>query len=77
MESLRSNKPLLYSILFSFSLVISLIFNLIPQLTEQFQIVLIPDDVREFFFLYEIEQKKNLIIIFRCDLLFFMLYLVM
>jgi len=73
MESLRSNKPLLYSILFSFSLVISLIFNLIPQLTEQFQIVLIPDDVREFFFLYEIEQKQNLIIIFRCDLLFFML----
>ena len=47
MESLRSNKPLLYSILFSFSLVISLIFNIFPQLTEQFQIVLIPDDVRE------------------------------
>jgi hypothetical protein len=46
MESLRSNKPLLYSIVFSFSLVISLIFNLLPQLTEQFQIVLIPDDVR-------------------------------
>jgi hypothetical protein len=46
MEGLRSNKPLLYSILCSFSLVISLIFNLLPQLTEQFQIVLIPDDVR-------------------------------
>ncbi|CAF3962733.1 unnamed protein product [Adineta steineri] len=46
MESLRSNKPLLYSIIFSFSLVISLIFNLLPQLTEQFQIVLIPDDMR-------------------------------
>jgi hypothetical protein len=61
MESLRSNKPLLYSILFSFSLVISLIFNLIPQLTEQFQIVLIPDDVREFF-LYEIEQKTILLL---------------
>ena len=45
MESLRSNKPLLYSILFSFSLVVSLIFNIVPQLTEQFQIVLIPDDV--------------------------------
>jgi hypothetical protein len=50
MESLRSNKPLLYSIIFSFSLVISLIFNLLPQLTEQFQIVLIPDDVRNEFF---------------------------
>jgi len=46
MESLRSNKPLLYSIFFSFSLVLSLIFNLMPQLTEQFQIVLIPDDMR-------------------------------
>lgn len=45
MESLRSNKPLLYSILFSFSLVICLIFNILPQLTEQFQIVLLPDDV--------------------------------
>ncbi len=48
MESLRGNKPLLYSIIFSFSLVLSLIFNLLPQLTEQFQIVLIPDDVRKF-----------------------------
>lgn len=47
MESLRSNKPLLYSIFFSFSLVLSLIFNLLPQLTEQFQIVIIPDDVSE------------------------------
>jgi cation-transporting ATPase 13A1 len=46
MESLRGNKPLLYSIFFSFTLVISLIFNLLPQLTEQFQIVLIPDDMR-------------------------------
>ncbi|CAF0867691.1 unnamed protein product [Rotaria sordida] len=46
MESLRSNKPLLYSIIFSFTLVLSLIFNLLPQLTEQFQIVLIPDDMR-------------------------------
>ena len=45
MESLRGNKPLLYSIVFAFSLVLSLIFNLIPQLTEQFQIVIIPDDV--------------------------------
>lgn len=46
MESLRGNKPLLYSIIFAFSLVLSLIFNLLPQLTEQFQIVIIPDDVR-------------------------------
>lgn len=45
MESLRSNKPLLYSIVFSFSLVTCLIFNILPQLTEQFQIVIIPDDV--------------------------------
>lgn len=47
MESLRSNKPLLYSIIFSFSLVLCLIFNLLPQLTDQFQIVIIPDDVRK------------------------------
>ncbi|CAF4828323.1 unnamed protein product [Rotaria sp. Silwood1] len=46
MESLRANKPLLYSIIFSFTLVLSLIFNLLPQLTEQFQIVLMPDDMR-------------------------------
>ena len=55
MESLRSNKPLLYSIFFSFSLVLSLIFNLMPQLTEQFQIVLIPDDVNQ-----QNETIKNL-----------------
>ena len=53
MESLRSNKPLLYSILLSFALVFSLIFNLFPQLTGQFQIVLIPDDVRNAWFLFE------------------------
>ncbi|CAF0998941.1 unnamed protein product [Didymodactylos carnosus] len=50
MESLRSNKPLLYSLIFSFTLVISLIFNLLPQVTEQFQIVIIPDDLRIIFF---------------------------
>jgi len=50
MESLRSNKPLLYSLIFSFSLIICLIFNLLPQVTEQFQIVIIPDDLRIIFF---------------------------
>jgi hypothetical protein len=60
MESLRSNKPLLYSILFSFSLVISLIFNLLPQLTEQFQIVLIPDDVRT----KELNKRTNVFFLF-------------
>lgn len=57
MEGLRANKPLLYSIIFSFSLVLSLIFNLLPQLTEQFQIVIIPDDVsREMIFREEMKE---------------------
>lgn len=45
MESLKENKPLLYSILFSGSAVVVLAARLMPELSDQFQIVLFPDDV--------------------------------
>ncbi|CAF0986240.1 unnamed protein product [Didymodactylos carnosus] len=58
MESLRSNKPLLYSLIFSFTFIICLIFNLLPQVTEQFQIVIIPDDIA--FFSINLKAKRNM-----------------
>lgn len=46
MESLKENKPLLYSILFSGSAVVVLAARLMPELSDQFQIVQFPDDFR-------------------------------
>ncbi len=45
MESLRENRPLLYSILFSAGAVFVLVARLSPDTCDQFQIVEIPDDV--------------------------------
>jgi cation-transporting ATPase 13A1 len=39
MESLKENKPLLYSILFSASAAVALASKTMPELNEQFQIV--------------------------------------
>jgi cation-transporting ATPase 13A1 len=50
MESLRQNKPLLYSILFSASAVVVLACRIMPEMSEQFQIVEFPDDVSFFLF---------------------------
>jgi manganese-transporting P-type ATPase len=46
MESLRENKPLLYSILFSGSAVVILACRLMPELSDQFQIVDFPSEVK-------------------------------
>ena len=45
MESLKENKPLLYSIIFSASAAVVLACRLMPELNEQFQIVDFPADV--------------------------------
>jgi hypothetical protein len=45
MESLSENRPLLYSILFSAASVFTLAGRFMPELSDQFQIVEIPDDV--------------------------------
>ena len=45
MESLKENKPLLYSILFSASAVVILACRLMPEMSDQFQIVEFPNDV--------------------------------
>ena len=45
MESLKENKPLLYSIIFSASAAVGLACRTIPDLNEQFQIVDFPSDV--------------------------------
>lgn len=45
MESLRENKMLMYSILASSGVVLSLALNLIPDLQSAFQIIDFPDDV--------------------------------
>jgi cation-transporting ATPase 13A1 len=48
MESLRQNKPLLYSILFSASAVVVLACRLMPEMSDQFQIVEFPEEVSIF-----------------------------
>jgi cation-transporting ATPase 13A1 len=45
MESLKENKPLLYSILFSASAVAVLACRLLPEFSDQFQIVEFPEEV--------------------------------
>ena len=46
MESLQENRPLLYSILFSAGAVVVLAARLMPELSDQFQIVQFDSDVR-------------------------------
>ena len=48
MESLKENKPLLYSIAFSASAVASLACRFVPELNDQFQIVEFSDEVSVF-----------------------------
>ena len=50
MESLKENKPLLYSILFSAGAVFVLGCRLMPEFSDQFQIVEFSDEVNENFF---------------------------
>jgi cation-transporting ATPase 13A1 len=45
MESLKDNKPLLYSIFFSASAAVALASRISPEFNEQFQIVEFPDEV--------------------------------
>lgn len=46
MESLSENKPLLYSIIFSASAVWVMACRLMPEFSDQFQIVEFPDEVK-------------------------------
>ena len=45
MESLRSNKPLLYSLGISGGTIIALASGVIPEATEYFEMVPLPDEV--------------------------------
>lgn len=45
MESLKENRPLLYSILFSASAVFILAGRIMPEFSDQFQIVQFEDEV--------------------------------
>lgn len=49
MESLRENKPLLLSILFSAGSVFVLACRLSPETCDQFQIVELPEDVSKIY----------------------------
>lgn len=65
MESLKENKPLLYSILFSASAVVVLACRIMPEFSDQFQIVEFPDDVRKIYSsLNMISQTFKLIFFF-------------
>ena len=46
MESLRSNKPLLYSLGVSGGTIVMLASGLVPEATEYFEMVPLPDEVR-------------------------------
>ncbi|XP_033096943.1 manganese-transporting ATPase 13A1-like [Anneissia japonica] len=46
MESLRENKPLLFSIIFSAVGIISLVSGMVPDLSHQFEIIDFPEDFR-------------------------------
>ena len=50
MESLKNNKPLLYSLLFSAGAILSLASGVVPEMSEQFEIVPFPDEVSDFSF---------------------------
>ena len=45
MESLSENKPLLYSLMFSCSGIIVLASGIIPDISQQFQLVALPGEV--------------------------------
>lgn len=45
MESLKSNKPLLYSILGSSAVVLALTLGVMPEISEQLEIISFPDEV--------------------------------
>ncbi|XP_064649673.1 endoplasmic reticulum transmembrane helix translocase-like [Lineus longissimus] len=46
MESLKENKPLLYSLMFSGGAIVALATGIIPEISEQFEIVDIPQEFR-------------------------------
>jgi len=46
MESLQENRPLFYSIIFSMGALMSLLMGLIPDVSNQFEIVEFPQQVR-------------------------------
>jgi manganese-transporting P-type ATPase len=48
MESLGQNKPLLYSLIISFMSTFALALGLFPDINEQFQLVIIPNDMKLF-----------------------------
>lgn len=52
MESLKENRPLLYSILFSASAVFILAGRIMPEFSDQFQIVQFEDEVLLNYFRY-------------------------
>lgn len=47
MESLTENKPLLYSLVFSGGAITALASGTVPELTEQFELVELPTEVRD------------------------------
>lgn len=49
MCSLNENKPLLYSILSSFGLVILLVTGVVPDIAHQFSVVEFPEEVKLIF----------------------------
>lgn len=50
MESLLENKALAYSLLFSSTSILALASGLAPELTEKFELVVLPTEVRISFF---------------------------
>lgn len=48
MESLKENKALLYSILGSGGVVLALALGLVPELSDQFEIIDFPPDVSKY-----------------------------
>lgn len=50
MESLLENKALCWSLLFASTGILSLASGLVPELTEKFELVVLPTEVGEFFF---------------------------
>ena len=63
MESLKENKPLLYSIIFSASAAVGLACRTLPDLNEQFQIVDFPDEVKRSFLFTDLIQFTDLFVI--------------
>lgn len=51
MESLRNNKPMLYSLSISGSAIIALASGMLPEATEYFELVQLPDEVSCFLYI--------------------------